>query len=281
MQYHYRFPGFRLKTLTFSYDDGVKQDRRLVEILHKNGLSGTFNLNGSTLGEEDDLAAPHGRLSRHTAQKVYNTPGMEVAVHTYTHPHLEWQPSATVMREVVEDRRALEELFGRPVTGMAYPFGTHAPHVVDVLRGAGIKYARTTVSTERFDMPGDWLRLPATCHHNNPRLMELADKFLALADNEKRRDWARLSMFYVWGHSYEFDDNDNWQIIEDFAAKMAGHDDIWYATNGEIYDYVRAIERLEISVDGRCCYNPSVIPVCFYANGRQYVAEPGKTLAVE
>ena len=281
MQYHYRFPGFRLKTLTFSYDDGVQQARRLVEILHKNGLSGTFNLNGSTLGEEDDLAAPHGRLSRHTAQKVYNTPGMEVAVHTYTHPHLEWQPSATVMREVVEDRRALEELFGRPVTGMAYPFGTHAPHVVDVLRGAGIKYARTTVSTERFDMPGDWLRLPATCHHNNPRLMELADKFLALADNEKRRDWARLSMFYVWGHSYEFDDNDNWQIIEDFAAKMAGHDDIWYATTGEIYDYVRAIERLEISVDGRCCYNPSVIPVCFYANGRQYVAEPGKTLAVE
>ena len=138
MQYYYRFPGFRIKTLTFSYDDGVKQDRRLIEILHAHGLCGTFNLNSSTLGEVEGSGA-HGRLSRADACALYRTPGIEVAVHTYTHPHLEWQPSATVMHEVVEDRRVLEEMFGYPITGMAYPYGTHAEHVVEVLRQAGIR----------------------------------------------------------------------------------------------------------------------------------------------
>ena len=40
-----RFPGGLAKALTFSYDDGVEQDIRLVEILDKYGMKGTFNLN--------------------------------------------------------------------------------------------------------------------------------------------------------------------------------------------------------------------------------------------
>ena len=34
-----------MKALTFSYDDGVEQDRRLVELFNKNNLKCTFNLN--------------------------------------------------------------------------------------------------------------------------------------------------------------------------------------------------------------------------------------------
>ena len=33
-----RFPGFRLKALTLSYDDGTIHDRRLVEIMKKYGI---------------------------------------------------------------------------------------------------------------------------------------------------------------------------------------------------------------------------------------------------
>ena len=33
------------KAVTFSYDDGVTQDRRLVELLNRYGLKATFNLN--------------------------------------------------------------------------------------------------------------------------------------------------------------------------------------------------------------------------------------------
>lgn len=33
------------KAVTFSFDDGVTQDIRLIEIFNKYGLKGTFNLN--------------------------------------------------------------------------------------------------------------------------------------------------------------------------------------------------------------------------------------------
>ena len=38
------------KAITFSFDDGTIQDVRLIEILNKYGLKGTFNLNSSLLG---------------------------------------------------------------------------------------------------------------------------------------------------------------------------------------------------------------------------------------
>ena len=65
-------------------------------------------------------------------------------------------------------------------------------------------------------------------------------------------------LFYVWGHAYEFEINDNWQRIEDLIEKVGGQADIWYATNIEIYDYARAYERLLFSADGKRVYNPSV-----------------------
>ena len=71
-------------------------------------------------------------------------------------------------------------------------YGSHNPTVVDVLRACGIVYARTTATTGRFDIPTDWLRMPATCKHTDPKLMELARKF---ADMKVTKDGAKL--FYV------------------------------------------------------------------------------------
>ena len=74
--------------------------------------------------------------------------------------------------------------------------------------------------------------------------MELADRFLELKPRYQPQ------VFYVWGHSYEFHDNDNWYIIEDFCRKMADKDDIWYATNMEIYYAWLDYTMLESSADG-------------------------------
>ena len=73
--------------------------------------------------------------------------------------------------------------------------------MVEMLKICGIKYARTTVSIERFDIPEDWLRLPATCHHNNPRLIQLAEEFLK--SPESGIFWQNTPrLFYLLGHSY-------------------------------------------------------------------------------
>lgn len=56
-QYFMRFPEGRKKAVTLSYDDGVEQDMRLVEVMEKYGLKGTFNLNSG-------LFAPEGTVYR-------------------------------------------------------------------------------------------------------------------------------------------------------------------------------------------------------------------------
>ncbi len=112
--------------------------------------------------------------------------------------------------------------------------------------------------------------MPATCHHNHPRLMELADEFLHQPDNS-----GRPRLFYLWGHSYEFEQNDNWQVIEEFAAYMGGREDVWYATNIELYDYVRAYERLIFGAADKRVYNPSCVDVYFAIDGKVFCVKAG------
>ena len=106
--------------------------------------------------------------------------------------------------------------------------------------------------------------------------MELAKKFI----EEKNRYCCDNWLFYVWGHSYEFDHNDNWEVIEKFAEYIGGREDIWYATNIEIYDYVKAYERLETSIDKRIIHNPSSIDVWFFEQNKTYCVKGGQTLYI-
>ena len=267
-----RFPGGLDRALTFSYDDGVLPDKRLVAIFKRNGLKATFNIN-SDLFAPDDPATPYtgNRLSAAEAVKVYE--GMEVAVHGAVHPFWDQLPEAAATLDIIRDRANLEKLFHRTIRGSAAPYGVTGEKCKNALKAAGVVYCRTTVSTEKFSMPKDWLELPATCHHGNPRLMELADRFFVF---DKPR---APQLFYVWGHSYEFDDNDNWDVIEKFAEKMGGHSDkIWYATNGEIYDYTEAYNRLVWSVEMDRVTNPTFTELWFLYGSKVYRIMPGETV---
>jgi len=270
-----RFPEGRAKALTFSYDDGVEQDIRFVELLNKYNMKGTFNLNGGLYAAEDKVY-PEGQVHRRMTEKaiteLYADGRHEVAVHSYTHPFLETLTPAVMAYEIVKDREKLEEQFGKIIRGMAYPQGTFSDEVVDVLKSCGILYARTTKTTEKFDIPTDWLRLPATCHHNNPRLMELAEKFVTM--NAKNHP----QLFYLWGHTYEFEGNDNWNVIEEFTEYMSGKEDsIWYATNVEIFEYIEDYKRLIYSVDGTMVKNPTARTLWFALNGKTVSVEAGET----
>jgi len=262
-----RFPNFRLRALTLSYDDGVIYDKRLIEIMNKNGLKGTFNLNSGLYGE--------GRhFTREEAVALYKNSGHEVAVHGVKHLSLGEVDKSTASWDVLADRKDHEQTYETTVRGMAYANGSYSDEVVEVLKSCGIVYSRTVISTEKFDIPTDWLRLPATCHHNNPRLMELVEKFLD--PTPARHYWyERPRLFYLWGHSYEFNDNDNWEVIENFAKKVGNRDDVWYATNIEVYDYIKAYESLIFSVDQKRVKNPTAQDVWLCVHGKNVLAKAG------
>ena len=272
-----RFPGGKAKALTFSYDDGVHPDRRLIEIFDKYGMKGTFNIDAGLFAPEGTVYPPdsiNGRLTESEAYALYANSPHEVAIHGYTHQYMTEISTSQMVAEIIDDRKALEKLFGKRITGGAYPFGNYNDDVVESLRLCGIKYCRTTITTEGFGIPKDWLRLPATCHHRNPRLMELADEFLEHSVDRQSR------LFYVWGHSYEFNQQKNWNVIEEFCEKMSGKDEIWYATNIEIYEYIEAYNRLEYYADGKKVYNPTLYELWVYQDGVTYKIPSGATVEI-
>lgn len=269
-----RFPGFKRKTLTLSYDDGVVFDKKLIEIMDKHGLKGTFNINSGLFAKKEG----ERRLTKDEALALYKNSPHEVAIHGEQHYSLTLVDEAVALNDVFTDRKNLEKMFGRIVKGMAYANGPFNDTVVEILKKCGVNYARTVISTHAFEIPTDWLRLPATCHHNDPKLMELAKEFVEASSPYY---WANTcKMFYLWGHSYEFNDNNNWHIIEEFAAYMGGREDIWYATNGEIYDYVQAFNRLVFSAEGNRVYNPTATTLYINYFDKEYIIKPGETIEV-
>lgn len=272
-----RFPNGRKKAVSLSYDDGVEQDIRLVEIMKEHGLKGTFNLNSGLYAKEGTTYPEgiiHRRMTKSAVTELFEDSGVEVAVHGLTHPFLEQLPTNVCVREVAKDRENLEQQFHRFVKGMAYPYGTYSDEVVQILKQTGIAYARTTISSRNFKIPKDWLRLEATCHHNDERLEELEKQFVEGEVMFNREPW----LFYLWGHSYEFERDDNWDVIEQFASYVGGREDIWYATNLEIYEYVEAYRRLENSMDGTRIYNPTLKEIFFETANEISSIKPGETI---
>lgn len=227
----------KMKALTFSYDDGVTQDKRLIEIFNKYGLKATFNLNSELLGRKHDTLNMEGKIVSHAkvdaaeVKSIYE--GHEIAVHTLTHPLL---PSIAddneIIRQVEQDRLNLSDLCGYEVVGMAYPCGgqNYDNRVSEIIRkNTGVKYCRTIGSTKSFEPQTNLYQFGPTVHHmvGIEKLTEMGKKFLEMKAETPQ-------IFYVWGHSYEFDFAENWDEFEEFCKMMSGHDDIFYGTNKEV-----------------------------------------------
>ena len=218
----------KMKAVTLSYDDGVEQDIRLIALLDKYGMKGTFNLNPDRQQYTDTFqksAVTVHHLDWKELPRVYAN--HEVAGHSCTHPHLENLDGERLREEIITCQDQLSQHFGRSMYGFAYPYGTYNDQVLAVEREAGIRYSRTCVQRCDFSLCENLLELSTTCRHANPDLLRLAEQFVALQPDTPQ-------LFYLWGHSYEFDELNNWDLMEDFCRIISGHDDIFYGTNSEV-----------------------------------------------
>lgn len=275
------FPGGKKKALTLSYDDGVTQDERLIDMMNQYKVKGTFNINAGLMGDRDWLKQPgidvsHYKWEKEKIHSVYE--GQEIAVHTMTHPDLARVPEGMAAYEIAHCRKVLEEITHTPVTGMAYPFGTYNQRVKDAAKNCGITYARTIQSTGSFFLPEDFLEWNPTCHHTETCVFELLEKFIQPVSNE---DYNALMLFYLWGHAYEFDAYEQWGMIEQFLRKASGKSDVWYATNGEICSYIKAVDSLVYSSTGDYIYNPSWQDVWLLIDRKIYCIKSGGTAIIE
>lgn len=263
-----RYPGGKQFAVTFSYDDGNTADLRLIEIFDKYNLKATFNLVSGRLGHEtvvteDDVKKYYARH--------------EVACHGQNHLHLERMPVEMQLSEILGDRRALERVTGKIVRGLAYPYGTSDGDTVTAAKACGIAYARDIHSTKGYSTPSDFMAWHPTCHHLDAE--PIAAKFIESATDANQL-WIKGGLLYIWGHSYEFDRNNNWDLIERICSRVSGIDGIWYATNIEIYEYLTAQRALVFSSDMKTIHNPTSTNVWISLDGEPVEIAAGHTVTL-
>lgn len=259
----FAFPGGKWKALVMSYDDGHVQDRGLVPMFNAHGIKGTFHLNSGALDRDTFVA-------RAEVATLYA--GHEVSAHTVDHPYLDQLDAAGLRWEIETDRDTLAALAGGPVRSLSYPFGAYNNLVLATLRGLGVGSARTVMNAGHLHfLPADPLKWHPTCHH--AAAMGLAQQF---ADQTEER----MSLLYVWGHSYELDNgyaDNSWAYMAALCGVLGDRGDVWYAGMAEVADYVAAIRALAYP-SAHCVYNPSGLSVWAKLGGTLCRIQPGKQM---
>ena len=232
------------KFFTLSFDDGITQDLRVIEILKKydvkcisfNINTGLYGANWSWVGPAiGDPSIPHQRFTKEELESgIYD--GYEVLVHTLNHPSLKNydKSAAKIKKEIVKDADNIEKLTGVRPIGMAWPGGDteYTDKTIElVLANTDIRFARGVTSTYNFELPEYFMKWMPTCSVIEPQCLTLAQQFI---DAECTEDM----LFYVWGHAYELDLNSGkgYEIFEQLVKMMSEAEDVYLVTNTQFYN---------------------------------------------
>lgn len=213
---------------TSSWDDGHPLDLRLAELLQRHAFPGTFYLPMRNASGLPVLSAPDMRRLAEMA---------EVGSHTRDHCYLPTVDDAQARAQIDEGKAELEQALGQRVTGFCYPGGQFTAAHRRMVAAAGFRYARTTVNFCR-DAGSDPFLVPTTLQlYPHTRSVYLRNWVrrgrwrergglarTALSNVELlprlRAALARVvrtgGVFHLWGHSWEFDANSGWRVLDEF-----------------------------------------------------------------
>lgn len=255
MKFELCYPEWKEKALTFSYDDGQIYDRRLVDIFNKYGMKATFHLNSGTLGKEEFVTVEE-------VASLYE--GHEVACHGVYHEYPTHLAKERIVQEFYQDRVALEKITDKMVRGCSYAFGEYNEEVTETLKRIGIIYSRTVEATGSLKVPTDFLHWHPSCHHNDAS-EKLIHEFL------NKPGYMKLPLLYIWGHSFEFERQQNWEQMEALCEKLSGQNDVWYTTNMDYALYMTAARNLVFRADGNGVENLYKLPIYAKIDGEKVI----------
>jgi len=269
---NWTYPDGKYKALIMSYDDGLDDDIALAQLFDRYGIIGTFHLNSGLLdtktiwneGKPNEILQTY--LSKDTLVHVFKN--HEIAVHGTYHKALVGLSDKEILEEINVDIENLTILSDRKISSMAYAFGSTNDHVAEVIRTTTLSNARTVKSSYNFDLPEDYYLWNPTCHDSEA--LEYLEAYLSL-------DSPSLSLFYVWGHSWELRDTLRNQNILKFCNEIGDRDDIWYTGAGDFADYHASLKVLEIGPQQ--IVNPEGNGVVYYREkGQLKSLNPGQRL---
>ena len=213
------------------WDDGVEDDIRLCELLREKGAKASFNLNAGMHGAQRGCRWRYNdckevlRLAKPELRAVYD--GFTIANHSFSHP---WANKISIeewKKEVVDGRKALQDLFEQPVLGFAYPYSVTSPEICGVVCDAGHVYARDGKYATPCFPPADPMQFAADCHFAE----------LDFWERYARANAAGSSVFYFWGHSYELVTGADWQNFSKKLDRFNADPDAVWAELPELFPY--------------------------------------------
>jgi len=221
--------------VTTSWDDGDILDLKLAKLLRKYDIMGTFYIPKSCRSnplEQRDIVMLDNEF--------------EVGAHSLTHTDLTAISLQDVRKEIEGSKKYLEELLNHSVLMFCYPKGCYNEKIKNVVKNSGFIGARTCVHG-RFDFPQDPYEWQIGVHASNGSpLMSLRIWLNSHISIKSLLDWeirAKLlfnlamqkgGVYHLWGHSWEFEQNNTWDKLEQVLKYISHRADIQYMTNSEI-----------------------------------------------
>lgn len=272
-----RYPGGKIKAFTMAFDDSLTNNRTLVDVFQQNNLKSTFYLNTGNFGAGSTL------LTESEAIELFKNSGMEVASHTVNHKDLptvyKEQGEAGLKAEIINDITKLESMFGNEIYGIAYPgappYEFQSTEVLNFLKKNNVGYARvveTSNESKNFRLPKDWLLWSPTCQINAANLGTYTTNFI------NKKVFSDPLLFYVWGHAYDINEMQSGFMLGAFCERISNLDDVWYATNGEVYSYVTDYQKLKIDAKKDTITNPTKRSLWVCCNIKTYEIKAGATV---
>lgn len=232
--------------VTTSWDDGDPMDAKVLDLLRKYGIQGTFYVPIKNNANEV--------ISRTLITNIAAT--HEIGAHTYNHVNLPALPLSEAEKEIREGKTELENITGNPVRMFCYPMGRYNRNILDIVKKTGFAGARTTKRLET-DFPKDRFQMGTTIQvhplyfrknltsclynknlkgffdtikNNSKTLEDLVDYYL---------DYITIygGILHIWGHSYEIEKYGMWHIAEKIFKKISKINGINYFTNGELLHF--------------------------------------------
>jgi peptidoglycan-N-acetylglucosamine deacetylase len=269
------YPNGNTKALIMSYDDGPIEDIKLVKLFDKNKIIGTFNLNSGYLGttgawaQKDADTIYQQYIPIDSMVSVYKN--HEIASHSTYHKDFKNLKDEEILQEVETDIAKLNKLTKRQIKSLAYPFGNSSQHIAALLSHTGLTNARTVGDSYTFNLPDTLLLWRPTCHDS--KALEMLNKYIELKSDS-------LTLFFVWGHAWEFKDPKRWKEINEFCQQIGNRNDIWYVGCGEFIDYQIALKKL-VHLNG-FIINPEENKSVWYKDqGQIKLLQPGKKIKID
>lgn len=267
------YPGGRPKAFNITYDDGVLQDIRFVEMMNRYGLKGTFNLNSQLMEQGFQWVHPSGltisRLSCAQAADLYK--GHEIASHSLTHPDFRNLDEQEITRQMLLDKQKLEDMTGTEVKGFAVPFDYYSPLTAYCASKCGFEYSRCSAESYSYQPPKNYLWWSAGAYHMNPRWREFAEGFFTTD--------TQLALCQIVGHAYDLDTENMWEEMENLLKRVSADRNIAPMTNLEMVRYLKAMDSAKITP--KEIYNSTDTDLWFETDGEIVCVKAGHRLKLK